>query len=266
MIHCRIRLTVWLLQPLERHCSNQSPDVKDIVNKLYDNLEEASALITFRRSIAEGGRGAIVTLSNLIMDGIVALENPSQSSAILDTLISGRTVPELAAHAINAVMRSSHPQFAEPVRISAMHQALAMSCFYDSTLDLLTRLSKDPVQTNISTAATVTLGAFASKHHCSSAKLTDGINHRKKILTSLKKNGMASDLPEDRVSMLYALANTRQPEAFTIVTDHFDHPSLPVRIAAVRAIANIDHVCYLFDSLDMMSALTSPSHQPQCNW
>jgi hypothetical protein len=215
-----------------------------MVQTLYSGVEDASFLIDFRRNISAGGQPAIETLCQLILLGEVSFQDVEQSSAVLGTIVTGQTT-----EAVEAVFNSLvNPQAVEPVaaaiKVSAIQQSIGMTCspgLYVHNLAAIANGTVTGETDDLEAAASSALGAFASKQPCAFTEphLTLGSHHIVELLTNKTIDAQHN---ETILKGLYGMANSRHANLIDGAIPFFNHSDPSVRVAAIRAIANVPTV------------------------
>jgi hypothetical protein len=218
-----------------------------MVQTLYSAIEDPSFLVDFRRNISDGGQPAIETLCRLILSGHVGFENVDQSSAILGTVVMAQTTESVEAVFIKIIAPQTPGSVPDGIKISAIQQSIAMSCSPGLYVKDLTAIANGSVPgdtDDLEGAGSAALGVFSTKQPCPFTKrhLVLG-SHR--IVEILHNKTVDAERNETILKGVYGLANTRHPDVLDKVIPLLDHSEPAVRVAAIRAIANVPTVCCL---------------------
>ncbi|MCJ1389504.1 hypothetical protein MMC18_002361 [Xylographa bjoerkii] len=178
-------------------------------------VEQDCPLVDFRREFALGGQAAFQLFSDFVLDpGSVFTVTEGQAGAVFGTIVDGPTNALIETIMTNVI---SHQ---DSVRVSAIYQSTETTCFLSAlatVLGPLANLTQTDAPVDIASAAITALG----------------------IVEFLDAKAQDAQDDDSLVKAVYALANTRHANATNSVIDLFQHSSLAVRVAAMRAVANI---------------------------
>ena len=233
---------------IESNADALREDIIAMVNTLYAHVSETEALLAFRRNFTKGENSSLIALSNALEMGRIVFQNANQSSAVLSTVLSGNTT-FLKAKIISEVISNKNGTgpYSTSVRVNAIEQSMAMSCLADTISTNLTALSAmhdSDAPDNVASAAIAALGAFASKPLCHFSS-TDAVLMPHDIAPYLHdtlSQALSNENEGFTISSVYAIANARHSSSIDLLANLSDHDSVPVKIGAVRALANIPKV------------------------
>lgn len=174
-------------------------------------------------------------LCGLIGANMVVLDSPDLASVVLGT-VAGFPTTSTIAQLFDDFLPGGSLTSANNVVIASIQESVAMNCqpaTYVQNLSALAASDDSPFQP----AASLVLGVFATKVAC---PFSDGPSLQAHDITSqLKTQTVDEERPEALLRAVYALANTRHPSVLNTVRNFTDHAAPAVRVAAMRAIANV---------------------------
>jgi len=213
---------------------------------LFTNLADPNTLIDFRRNISRGGDRATSSLCVSIEMGDILIDDPAaqRASALLGTLASSAITSDIVT-LFNTILKSiNEAVFPSATKIAAIQESISMNCAPAAYVHQLAAIANGSVPVpsqDIQAAASSALGAFAAKSPCPFDDNPGLEPHH--IVQVLHNQTIDEDRHENLLRAVYGLANTRHPDVIDKVKD-FTHHSVPaLRVAAVRAIANVPNVC-----------------------
>ncbi|KAI9751030.1 MAG: dihydrolipoamide dehydrogenase precursor [Chaenotheca gracillima] len=218
-------------------------DLITLVQTLYMDINSQEKLISFRRAIDRGGLPAIESLSNLLQNGQISIHNAQQAAAIFSTVLDGQTTE--ASTRLLGIAIATEGWLTNEVKASAIYQTMSMTCFPVNMSRILGSLAAgspdaDPKDTaDLVSAATVALGAFASKPPCP-FDAPGGILPPHHIVSLLGSKLADAEDPHNQLKAIYGLANTQHPGVIDHVIEQVNHDIPAVRVGAIRALANVN--------------------------
>ncbi|KAH6635430.1 hypothetical protein B0J18DRAFT_472556 [Chaetomium sp. MPI-SDFR-AT-0129] len=225
--------------------NNSYADVLGWISSITANPSDTNTLIDFRRNISRAGEEGRNLICAAIQSQDVNLNNDGglTASVLMGTLASFPLTIQVLETFEDVVLAQT---FSTTAKIAAIQESVAMNCAAKGYAYDLASIANNTVPAgssdDLEAAASAALGSFAAKPPCP----WDGDNTPEKpmlephhIVHLLHNKTVDEDRHDKLLTALYGLANTRHPHVIDKVDNFTEHDNPVLRVAAVRAIANV---------------------------
>lgn len=137
----------------------------------------------------------------------------------------------------------TYDAFSNAAKVAAIQESVAMNCAPKYYVGDLTNIANNSILVgfaDVEAAASAALGSFAAKPPCPWDD--EPLLEPHHIVQILHNKTVDEDRHEKLLTAVYGLANTRHPHVIDKVTNFTEHDNPVVRVAAIRAIANVPNV------------------------
>ncbi|RYO93578.1 hypothetical protein DL762_001016 [Monosporascus cannonballus] len=215
-------------------------DMTHMVNRLFLSLDDAGPLLEFRRAFASCNAPSINNLWLAIDTAHIMVANGENASALFSTIYDYPVSESIASHMSDIMLGNVANADSGPVRLTAVSQSPGLPCLPRIVGDALHSLSSANSTADgfLADAATNALAAFVGSPPCSFDPPNYEPPHSRVVNGLLEKSSKATN-NEELLKTVYALANSRHPDVIDVARDLLNHTSSPMRVGAIRAIANV---------------------------